>query len=466
MNEIKTIIFSKDRACQLELLLRNLNMPATILFTHETDFQKGYEKLMRMYPQFTFIKENNFKQQIIKLIDNNEYVMFLCDDDIMIEHFNENCPEFKEFKNNPEILCLSLRIKPTYRYVPILQDNKWEWKGKRKDWGYPMSVTSHIFRSADILSIITKENFKTPGGLEMKLRRNAPERKLMMCLDTPKIINNLANRVQNKYPTPNNLGIPLEELEQKFLEGKLLSLKDIQEKAKNAISCFLITPYKWENNWLNSHKKNIHSQRGEDGIIEKVFELLSVKSGLCVDVGAFGILMSNTHNLIKKGWEGILIEKDKDKITNLKQIHRKHNVICIQETITPNGKKKLDNLLSEYISQKEFDFLTIDIDGNDYYLWESLSLFKPPLVVIEFNPTFDFDDYLQHIDGEGGASLSKMVELGKSKGYELIATTEINAFFIRKDLFKKFDISNNSIEELFIKNKATYGRKTRKDIEK
>lgn len=244
--EITTIIFSKDRACQLELLLRNLNMPATILFTHEPEFQKGYEKLMKMYPNFKFVKENNFKKQIIKLIGDSEYVMFLCDDDIMLEHFNEDCPEFKLFKMDEEIICLSLRAKGSYKYAPSLINNEWKWKGERKDWGYPMSVTSHIFRSEDILQTIKRENFKTPGGLEMKLRRNPPERDLMLCFDQPKTINNLANRVQNKYPTPNHLGIPLEELEKRFLNGDLLSLKHIKKIAKDAISCFIMTHYEWK----------------------------------------------------------------------------------------------------------------------------------------------------------------------------------------------------------------------------
>jgi len=160
MNEITTIIFSKNRACQLELLLRNLNMPAIVLYTYDPEFRLGYEKLISLYPSVKFIRETNFKEQLKENI--GEYTMFLVDDDIMIEHFDEDCPEFIEFKKNQDIVCLSLRISPEYNRAPILKNNTWRWKGERKDWGYPMSVTSSIFRKQDILPIIIKEDFKTP----------------------------------------------------------------------------------------------------------------------------------------------------------------------------------------------------------------------------------------------------------------------------------------------------------------
>lgn len=216
-----------------------------------------------------------------------------------------------------------------------------------------------------------------------------------------------------------------------------------------------------KNNWLNDYKKNIYSQRGEDGILEKIFEVLDTKKGICVDIGAFGKALSNTYHLIENGWEGFLFEKDADKVEDLKYIHKGNNVHCICETVDIQGSRRLDNLLFVNDLPKKFDFLSIDIDGLDYDVWRSLTNYEPSVVVIEFNPTYGFDDYLQTIDGEGGASLSKMIELGKLKFYELIATTNFNAFFVRKDLFNKFEINNNSIQELFVENNDSYGEKTK-----
>ena len=463
MNEIKTIIFSKNRPCQLELLLRSLNIPATILFTYDPEFEEGYNKLIKMYPNFDFVKETDFKRQIIVLSKSKKYVMFLCDDDIMINPFDKECSEFYEFKKDNDILCLTLRLCKKYQRAPSsMKDNKWEWKNEPKDWGYPMSVTSNIFRRDDILPVMEREIFTNPNNLEVKLRRNAPDRPLMMCFDEPKIINNLANQVQKQYPNPNHANVSLIELNQRFLNGEKLSLKYIKEKAKESNCCFLATDFVWGDNWLSGFKKNITSQRGEDGIIKKIFEVLDIKKGWCVDVGAYGKQLSNTYNLINNGWGGILLEMDKSRYLDLVDLYRgKDNIYCFNGEIQSKGMDSLEDYLDRIVLPYDLDFLTIDVDGKDYYIWKHLLKYTPKVVVIEFNPTFGFNDYLQEENGEGGASLSKMIELGKSKGYELITTTNFNAFFVRKDLFDKFEINNNSIKELFVENNDSYGEKTK-----
>jgi hypothetical protein len=256
------IVFSKNRACQLELLLRSLNVSVTVIYTCDPEFEGGYYELMYMYPDSTYIRQDNLKEQVLKNIAGTEYVLFLVDDDVMIEHFHENCPEFTEFKNNPDIICLNLRMSPQYRRdnVPVLINNTWEWNpyryGKNKthwsvrtrNWGYPMSVSSHIFRSEDIYPIIRDrdENISTPHRLERALNRNPLfNRPLMLCFDKAKIINNLANQVQTVYPYPNH-GVSVLALEKRFMGGERLSLRHMQDKAVTATDCFLMTDYEWE----------------------------------------------------------------------------------------------------------------------------------------------------------------------------------------------------------------------------
>lgn len=217
-----------------------------------------------------------------------------------------------------------------------------------------------------------------------------------------------------------------------------------------------------KNNWLSEHKKDIASQRGEDGIIEKIFIVLGVDHGWCVDVGAYGRTNSNTYNLIAKGWSGILIETDEERIQELKKVYSQNNAYYVHAHVEPEGTKSLDNLLKKTRLPKEFEMVSIDIDGNDYYIWESLKTYAPTVVAIEFNPVIKLDDYLQPINGKGGSSLSVLVKLGKSKGYELIATTSINAFFVKKSLFNKFGIKDNSTKELFTDSNDSYGRDTTK----
>src|SRR5260221_8861590 len=170
-----------------------------------------------------------------------------------------------------------------------------------------------------------------------------------------------------------------------------------------------------ENRWLIKYRRDRWSQRGEDGVLEKIFEILNVKHGWCVDVGAYGRLLSNTYMLMEKGWSGVLIEANKERLLRLKKYHQKahRDAHCICDFVEPSGNKSLDNLLKNYPLPKDFEFLSIDIDGNDYYVWKSLTNYSPLVVIIEFNSSVKLIDYLQPIDGDGGASLPVLVKLGK-----------------------------------------------------
>jgi hypothetical protein len=94
------------------------------------------------------------------------------------------------------------------------------------------------------------------------------------------------------------------------------------------------------------------------------------------------------------------------------------------------------------------DLLSIDIDGNDYWVWKAINVISPRVVVIEYNAKFppDYEWIMKynekHIwqgDDEHGASLKSLELLGKIKGYQLVATniTGTNAFFIKEELAKE-----------------------------
>ena len=110
-----------------------------------------------------------------------------------------------------------------------------------------------------------------------------------------------------------------------------------------------------------------------------------------------------------------------------------------------------DNILAETDIPDDFDFLSLDVDGLDWHIWNSLERYRPRLLVIEFNPTAPNDIYfVQDPDPatHQGSSLLAMVELGKRKGYELIATTPINAVFVVAEHFDKFEIADNDIDAM------------------
>lgn len=208
---------------------------------------------------------------------------------------------------------------------------------------------------------------------------------------------------------------------------------------------------------LSRFAKNVFSQAGEDGILEKIFEILpfSDREKWCVEVGAWdGIHFSNTRNLIfNKGWSGVLIEGDKKRCVSLKETYKNNSKIeCICSMVSFEGESSLDELLGKTSIPQSFDLLSIDIDGNDYHIWDSIKKYEPQVVIIEFNPSIPSDIvFIQKKDMsvQHGSSLRAFKELGKRKGYELVAATRLNGVFVRKELFPAFHLVNNEIDTLF-----------------
>lgn len=212
---------------------------------------------------------------------------------------------------------------------------------------------------------------------------------------------------------------------------------------------------KKNNNILSKFGKNITSQGGEDGIIEKIFSILPPGSKSSVEVGAWdGKHYSNTWNLVKNlNWKGALIEANAGKFKDLVETYVGcENANCINKFVNLTGSNTLDIILDDIAFEKEFGLLSIDIDGNDYYVWESLERHRPRVVVIEFNLTVPNNViFIQDADFSlnQGCSLMALIDLGKRKGYELVATTTWNAIFVQKESFPLFNIENNHIENMY-----------------
>lgn len=208
------------------------------------------------------------------------------------------------------------------------------------------------------------------------------------------------------------------------------------------------------NSNLFSYNRDVTSEHGEDGVIEKIFEIIGEESRWCVDLGALnGVHGSNVWHLMKKrGWAGVLIEADKTYFERLQKeyadVERAH---CINVFISFEGEDSLDKTFARTHLPHVFDLFSLDVDGNEYHLWESLTHYRPRVMVVEFNPSIPNDVvFVQPRDMRifQGSSLRALVELGKRKGYELVAANEVNAFFVLKELFHKFGIADNSIDAL------------------
>ncbi len=215
---------------------------------------------------------------------------------------------------------------------------------------------------------------------------------------------------------------------------------------------------------LSQFARNVTSQDGEDGVIEKIFEILPPANRYCVEIGAFdGKYLSNTWNLIvNHGWHGVLIEGREFLYQKVAERFSPANpevegrfsdkVTLIHQYAAFEGARSLDAMLAQARVPSDLDFISIDIDSNDWYLWDSMTVYQPRVVLIEFNATIPNDVcFVQERDFNvnQGCSLLALIDLGKRKGYELVATTVANAFFVRKDSFTAFGIADNDIDAMY-----------------
>lgn len=189
-------------------------------------------------------------------------------------------------------------------------------------------------------------------------------------------------------------------------------------------------------NWiltLDKYEKKVYSQSGEDGILERIFEKIGVTNKFLVEFGEpIGGKNSNSANLrINQGWTVLLFD-----------VNPKHEQV-FKANITAEN---INALFEKHKVPKSFDLLSIDIDGNDFWVWKALdeNRFQPRVVMIEFNCNFPF--YVSRTIAYNpehkfdrtkyyGASLGALRKLGAFKNYSLIYHTGyLNAFFVLTEL--------------------------------
>ena len=199
---------------------------------------------------------------------------------------------------------------------------------------------------------------------------------------------------------------------------------------------------------LNRFEAKRYSQNGEDGIITEIFRHLQPQLRFFVEFGVQSGTECNSRDLVVGyGWSGVMIEGDPNEYRGLTETYAKHpSVKTVQAFIT---RENVIDVFSRAAVPKEFDVLSIDIDGNDYWVWKALgAVYRPSLVIIEvngmhppperwvmeYNPahTWQHDNYY-------GASLQSLSDLGKSMGYSLIGVESagVNAFFLRTELLER-----------------------------
>jgi hypothetical protein len=186
---------------------------------------------------------------------------------------------------------------------------------------------------------------------------------------------------------------------------------------------------------LTDHSYNKYSQNGEDGVIETIFGAIGTVSKICIEFGAWdGFHFSNTANLWTQGWKGVLIEGDRHRFQELRANTRSYDCVCMNAYVTRDGGARLEALLEQSDIGYAVDLLSIDIDGDDYYILQSLERLRPRVIICEYNPTIpaEIDLYAEY-GSDFGSSVTALTRVAGDKGYELVALTDTNCVFVVRD---------------------------------
>lgn len=210
---------------------------------------------------------------------------------------------------------------------------------------------------------------------------------------------------------------------------------------------------------LSDAEFQVYSQWGDDGIIQWLIYKTGLSSKTFVEFGVQNYTESNTRFLVvNNNWEGLVMDGSaedvayikNDPICNLHHLHAK----CVFIT-----KENINSLLSDLPFDGELGILSVDIDGNDYWVWKEINVVNPVIVISEYNAHFKLNtwtvpyksDFVRAPEGHKknywGVSLQSLCDLAEEKGYYFVGCNSAgnNAYFVRKD--KIGDIKPLTAEE-------------------
>ena len=216
----------------------------------------------------------------------------------------------------------------------------------------------------------------------------------------------------------------------------------------------------------------VFSQWGEDGIIDYLISNLDIENKTFIEFGVENYEESNTKFLLlNKNWHGFIMDSSTNNINYIKnsELYWKHSLIAVKSFV---NKENINDLLKLSKFDKKIGLLSIDIDGNDYWVWQGIDTVEPSIVIIEYNSRLGIEKsyvvpYEKNFERKKahysmiyyGASLKALVKLGKKKGYELVHCNEAgnNAFFVKKELLNDKIKSIDAVEG-FVHNKFRESR--------
>jgi hypothetical protein len=215
---------------------------------------------------------------------------------------------------------------------------------------------------------------------------------------------------------------------------------------------------------LSENEFRVYSQWGEDGIIQLLVRHVQSGPKTFIEFGVEDYTESNTRFLlINNNWAGLVIDASEKNVRYIRNdpIYWQHNLKAVHAFVT---KDNINELLASNGMRGEVGILSIDIDGNDYWVWNAIEVITPAIVIVEYNFRFGkkravtipyVEDFVRfrahHSTIYYGASLKALCLLAKKKGYTFVGCNMAgnNAFFVRSEL-KPEAVKEVSAEEGFV----------------
>jgi hypothetical protein len=192
----------------------------------------------------------------------------------------------------------------------------------------------------------------------------------------------------------------------------------------------------------------VFSQFGDDGIIQYLIHALGPMPDRFIEFGVEDYTESNTRFLLlNDNWEGLVIDGSQAHVERIRrqEYHWRHSLTAVQAFV---DRTNVNALFRENGFGGEIGLLSIDIDGNDYWVWEAIDSVEPAFVVCEYNAVFGpsravtvpYDPAFARTRAHPsnlywGASLKALCLLAERKGLAFVGTNGAgnNAYFARKD---------------------------------
>ncbi|GAB2821428.1 hypothetical protein [Ferruginibacter profundus] len=235
----------------------------------------------------------------------------------------------------------------------------------------------------------------------------------------------------------------------------------------------------YQNNQLERIKElwevefNAFSQSGDDGIIQYLISKYQVSNKTFVEFGVENYRESNTRFLlVNNNWAGLVIDGSKRNIDYIKQdpIYIFFELHAFEAFIT---KDNINDIIGKVFSGN-IGLLSVDIDGNDYWILDAITVVSPDILVVEYNAIFGaqraitvpYDDAFVRTEKHysnlyWGASINAVVNLASKKGYVFVGCNNTcnNAYFIKKEVFGRFKgIEEKTSKQDYVKYKFRQSR--------